>query len=143
MGHSFALTPLPPRQLERHIADGTITAETTQEEAIALVRPGPRTTGDPRPAAIADQELQRDFDLLLKVAEINRRLTLVPPWENDGLRAGLERYLLERRFLPPGSISEEFESAITFLSETVQMVRQIKAEVATETVGPSLLLEDA
>jgi hypothetical protein len=44
----FTLTPLPPRQMERYIADGTITAEITQEEAIALVRPA---TGDPRPHA--------------------------------------------------------------------------------------------
>ena len=104
------------------------------EEAIALVRQSPRTTGDPRPLSPADDEFQRDLDLLLKVAEINAWLTLEPPWENDGFRAGLKRHLLERRFLPAESISEEIESAISFLSETLQMVRQIKAEVATETV---------
>ena len=136
----YALTQLTQRQLERAIADGTITAETTQEEAIALVRPGRRTTGDPRPAAIADQEPQSDFDLLMKVAEINRRLTLVPPSENDDLKDGLERYHREHLFEPPGFITGKFARAAAFYSEIEQMSRRAElkarnAEVEVATHG--------
>jgi hypothetical protein len=75
----------------------------------------------------------------MKVAEITRRLTLVPPSENDDLKDGLERYHREHLFEPPGFITGKFARAAAFWSEIEQMSRRAEskarnAKVATNEV---------
>ena len=81
---------------------------------------------------IADWKLQRYFYRLEKAAQAGERLSISPPWEHPEFESYLERYFLTHKFHPAGFITEKFDRAASFWSQTAELVRrmELKAENA-------------